>query len=71
VGRALWAGRVVVPAGNQCLRRAGWERGNPVRGCEDIGVVAPGIARRHPGLLIGRPHGMGLVWRVISGSLSR
>ena len=39
--------------------------------CVIMRAVAPGIARRHPGLLTGRPYGTGLVWRVISGSLSR
>jgi hypothetical protein len=32
-----------------------WERGNPVRGCGDVGAVTPGIALR----LTGRPCGMG------------
>ena len=31
--------------------------GQPLRGCEDIGTITPGIALRHPGLFTGRPYG--------------
>ena len=31
--------------------------GQPLRGCEGFGVITPGIASRHPGILPGRPYG--------------